>query len=609
LVLLNDTTKDNSQLNKALENIPDGSKLIKKLAKLNALACFDKYLPNADQQTFETFLKELSLLDFDHFERHRKELKNSQVKDAPTSNYEPLKADENQYDKADNDYSLGLESLGKGEWGVVIFAGGSGTRFFSEWADVPKAIDSPSERWLESPPDRNDPKGMFPISPVIGLSFFERILAETLETGVSCGKLPLSLFMTSSVTHAHTSKFIEENEFWGLPKETVRIFQQGEVPRIDEDGDLIIKPNGSLFWTGNGHGGVYDALDRSDKSSKSARKWAEKQGVKHVLMGNVDNAALKPFDPTRIGYHVRKNSQFTITVVKRIDPTEKVGMTARRKDTGKVAVIEYSVLDPKLSAMSDGKGGLLFDGAHINTNLLDLSALRADLPGTLYTNKPIKVGQTKIASSTMEMLNQDLPYLLEPSAVNAYETKREEYFLPTKSVLGRDSVQSTFKALVEDSNRRLQRLGANVESVESEMHSVYSELHPALGLTDEDYKKHSIGQGWKLEKGCKLYICARMDESGEAVQFKSLHLKKNSSLIIKNQFPYGKLSMDASTRNISVSNETAGRINFGENVSLNEGIKVKISVEGNGIVTIPDGTCFTKDLYVVVKDGENITLS
>lgn len=605
---LSKAIENSPALKSALDKNPEALAMLTELERLGAYGCCEKYLKDADEKIWEIFFSELAKLDFAHFERHRKELEKSKTAEQADSDFEPLRADKDQYEFESDDYKSGRKSLEAGEWGVLIFAGGSGTRFFSEWGDIPKAIISPSERWLESTPDKTDPKGMFPISPVMGLSFFERILAETFETGISCGRLPVVLFMTSSVTHERTKKFIEENEFWGFPKQCLRIFKQGEVARIDEDGDLIVKEDGSLFWTGNGHGGVYDALERICEDNESSKAWAERLGIKHVIMGNVDNAALKPLYPARLGYHIRKQSQYTITVVKRTDPTEKVGMTARRKDNGKVAVIEYSVLDPELSAKDDGKGGLLFDGAHINTNLLDLSASRPDLPGVLYTNKPVSVGSKKIMSSTLEMLNQDLPGMLAPDAVNSFETLREEYFLPTKSVLGRDSVNSTFLALIEASNRLLSELGADVAETADKTDMVTTELHPALGLSTDDYRKHAIGKGWKLGRGARVYLCVRLTESGDPISFRNLRLDEKASLVLKTQYPYGKVEFDITNRSIRESVNTASRINFGNDVKIAAGVKVNITINGNGVLTIPEGYCFTKDYTVTVNDEEKVVV-
>lgn len=585
------------ELKGALEADAEGWALLRKLFDIGMSRVFEKYLPDLQPGAASTFLEELRRLDFDHLRAHRAALSVAESEDV-YSDYESVRADadQEQYDEADE--KSGRLSLEQGLWAVVVFNGGAGTRFFKEWNLIAEAIDNPSERWIEDPPDREDPKGVFPISPVMGMTFIERILAETLAIALDCGRLPPVLLMTSSVTHERTRQWLDEQDLWNYPKEQIKLFRQGEIPRLDEDGDLIVTAAGRFIWTGDGHGGIYAALANDEGPDQSLLSSLQQGGVRHIVMGNVDNAAFSPLAPGRLGYHLRKKSAFTLTVVERTDPEEKVGMTARRMDNGRVDVIEYSVLDPELSAKPAPDGGLLFDGAHINSNLLALEALRSDLPGTLYTNKGITLENRQIASSTYEMLNQHLSALLEADAVHVYQADRENYFLPTKALVGRDSVQSTVRALLEISRRTLKNLGAQVDD------SAHVEWHPLLGMNENQLTECGMAKGWRLEAGSRLFLCLRYSVGDESPLSAGLHLQEGASFIIKVEQACGELRFDPSTRKIAEHPESAGRVSIGENLTLSKGVRLAIRVEGDGSLEIKPGWTCRESSQLIVKAGE-----
>ncbi len=606
LTSLNDLINDYPALAEVLID-PQVEARMTELTELGLAASIRKYMGNADRETWNRFLDACIQLDLAHLRHHREALLNPE-ENPPESNLEPLKADPDQAENASTDLKKGLEALAAGRIGTAVFAGGAGTRFFKEWPQLADVVSSPNEALRSNWPEASNPKGMFPISPVQGLSYYQRVAAETLEAGVATGCLPPLLFMTSRLTHSATEAWLDRDPLWGMPKDAIILFRQGEIPRLDAEGDLIIQPDGDPLWTGNGHGGIYAALSQSSEGHRSVLEDLKRAGVEHLLLGNVDNAALSPLEPTRIGYHLRKNNQFTLTVVRRSDPTEKVGMTCRYADTQRVEVIEYSVLDPALSAQPDPAGGLRFDGAHINSNLLALEALRSDLPGTLYTDKPVKVGERSVASSTLEFLNQHLSGLLDPSRVSVYEGMREAYFLPTKAIVGRDSVESTIHALSETAANTLERLGANIACDQSGAAALV-EWHPCMGGSDNDLSSRGLAKGWHCEAGSRLYLCVRHGLKADLPPFSSgLNLERTATFILRADHPYGDLEFDPATRRIRETPESAGKVSVGRNVRIQAGIRVVIDIEGDGRLTIADDTVFADDVELRVPAGQHMLL-
>ena len=586
-------------LAEALTENPGSDEKLTRLLEIGMTGIFEKYLRDSDKPVWSRFLCEVRSLDIEHLQRHRAALFSPETE--AESAFDPVKADVDQRLHEAEDRHLGLESLREGLWAVCVFAGGAGTRFVTEWDQISNALPDATEWLKHNPPHKEAPKGMFPITPIEGFSFFQCFLAQCLETGIASSKLPPALFMTSRVTHTWTERWLSEVDLWGMPKEAIFVFRQGEIPRLDPEGDLIVQPDGTLFWTGDGHGGVYRALLRQT-DEPSVAEHLKALGVSQLVMGNVDNAALSPLKPDRLGFHLRKRSAFTMSVVTRSDPTEKVGMICRSQKTGKVEVIEYSVLDPALSSKPDPRGGLLFDAAHINTNLLALDAVRTDLPGTLYKNKPVEVAGKKISSSTFEQLNQHLAGLLPPESVAVYEAKREQIFLPTKAVVGRDSVESTYRELMHAGQARFLRLGGVLG--ESADGSVIVEFHPCLGTTDEEVVARGVGQGWILEAGCRLYLGVRHGLGGARPYGTGLSLGRGAWLILRATRPYGRIQYDHETREIREDAASAARVRIGDNVRLAPGVHVVINLHDDASFEIPAGTRITKDTEITFGKGE-----
>ena len=171
--------------------------------------------------------------------------------------------------------------------------------------------------------------------------------------------------------------------------------------------------------------------------------WLRGLGVRSIVLHNVDNVAAMALEPARLGFHARGGFSMTMSAVLRVDPLEKVGIIAMNRVTGRVEVVEYSVCPVQTATAVDAAGRLLLVPAHINTNLVELDAVRPDLPPTLYGGKEVDIGGRLVRACSHEMLNQSLAGLLEPSRVGVLVLDRDRYFQPTKSLDGVDSLVTT----------------------------------------------------------------------------------------------------------------------------------------------------------------------
>ena len=259
-------------------------------------------------------------------------------------------ANRESYDEA---HALGKSALEAGKLGMILVAGGQGSRL-----------------------GFNHPKGMFPIGPVSDCSLyqihFEKVLARSKQFGAT---IPLYV-MTSPPTHEETTEFLAENNYFGIPESDVKIFCQGVMPAVNETGKLLLESKSKVFVSPDGHGGTLGAFVKSGCLDD-----AKSRGVEHIFYGQVDNPLIQICDPALIGYHLKSKSEMTSQVVRKNEPTQKVGNVVLVDDA--VQIIEYSDLPEAQAKQTNEDGSLkLWAGSiavHIfATEFLDRSSKSAD---------------------------------------------------------------------------------------------------------------------------------------------------------------------------------------------------------------------------------------
>ncbi|HSV27656.1 MAG TPA: UTP--glucose-1-phosphate uridylyltransferase, partial [Sedimentisphaerales bacterium] len=197
----------------------------------------------------------------------------SRVEPAPA--YPVVPATAQMRKKYEQARERGRQLISDGKVAALVVAGGQGTRL-----------------------GYNGPKGNFPISPVRNKTLFQ-LFAEQIAAAsrkYRC-KLPWYI-MTSPLNRQATEEIFAQNEWFGLPREDVFIFQQGTMPNFSFDGKMLLDDKCTISQSPNGHGGTVKAL-----ADSGALADMHTRGVELISYFQVDNPLIKIFDPLFIGLH------------------------------------------------------------------------------------------------------------------------------------------------------------------------------------------------------------------------------------------------------------------------------------------------------------------
>jgi UDP-N-acetylglucosamine/UDP-N-acetylgalactosamine diphosphorylase len=239
------------------------------------------------------------------------------------------------------------EALRAGQFGVVLVAGGQGTRLGFD-----------------------HPKGLFPIGPLSGKTLFqihvEKIVAAARRYGV---RIPLYL-MTSPATHDETVAFFAAQQRFGLPADDLFIFRQGTMPAVDaQTGRVLLEAPGHIAASPDGHGGTLAALIRS-----GALDDIERRGIRHLFYLQVDNPLVDICGREFVGYHLLAGSEFSTQVIAKRDPLDRVGNVVQVD--GHLMVIEYSDLPDDAARRRNTDGSLAIWAGSIAVHVMDAALLR-----------------------------------------------------------------------------------------------------------------------------------------------------------------------------------------------------------------------------------------
>jgi len=361
---------------------------------------------------------------------------------------------------------LGESLVCKNEVAVLIVAGGQGSRLGFE-----------------------GPKGKFRISPVMQKSLFQ-LFAESVKalTNRYQATIPL-LIMTNQENQQETQQFFAANNFFNLDRKTLYFFNQGMLPTLTAEGQLILKNDTQLLVNPEGHGGSLKALFET-----GFLQHLIDHGFSELFYCQVDNPLVKIADPVFIGYHRMEGAEISTKVVRRRDPVEKVGIYGLVN--GKPTIIEYSDFRPEDYKALDEKGAICHWAGNTAIHMISLAFVKRlnqhgyALPYHRAEKEVEGRGRDGRWAQMTGWKFETFVFDAIPLAGKAccMEVIREEEFAPVKNRQGKDSPDTTRAAMNALHRSWLKEAGAWLAL------EVQVEISPLFALDREELVAKLKGQ-------------------------------------------------------------------------------------------------------------------
>ena len=258
----------------------------------------------------------------------------------------------------------------------------------------------------------------------------------------------------------------------------------GTLPALSDDGKLILDTKFSVAVAPDGNGGLYAALRRpfSPSSPRTVLSDIQDNNIQYIHAYCVDNCLVKVADPVFTGACIARHAAAGTKVVRKLNPTESVGVLARKGDA--YAVVEYSELSKEKAAMRTPDGQLAFRAANIvnhfwQTSFLEtIQAMEGKMAFHIARKKiptvDLETGETIKPTSPNGMKLEMFVFDVFPftKSLCVLEVPRREEFSPLKNAPGSaaDCPETSRRDLLAQQKRWLINAGADVgDDVEIEV--------------------------------------------------------------------------------------------------------------------------------------------
>jgi UDP-N-acetylglucosamine/UDP-N-acetylgalactosamine diphosphorylase len=391
-----------------------------------------------------------------------------------------------QYDAARR---RGSDAIRAGKVAAFTVAGGQGTRL-----------------------GYDGPKGGFQISPVRSACLFQIFAESLLGVERRYGRRPRWYVMTSPSNHAATLEIFEQNAYFGLRRDDLMFFSQGQMPAFLPDGRMVLAEKHRLALSPDGHGGSLTAL-----AASGALADMRARGIEQISYFQVDNPLVQTIDPLFIGLHLQAGSEMSSKAVTKADDLERVGNFCVAD--GRVTVIEYSDLPETLAHAKNSDGSRRFDAGSIAIHMLDRAFVeRLTAPGATV-QLPWHRADKKV-----DLIHPDTGERVVPSAPNAVKlemfvfdaiplsrnplvlfTRRDEEFSPVKNADGADSPATTRRDMNRRAARWLAHAARDVPRRTDGEPDCVVEISPAFALDADDLRERT-GLPKSIERGARVLL-------------------------------------------------------------------------------------------------------
>lgn len=321
---------------------------------------------------------------------------------------------------------IGLKALRDGKIGLVLLAGGQGTRLGFD-----------------------QPKGTVNIGLTKEIYIFECLMKNLMQVVKEAGVFIPLYIMTSVSNKQETVDFFEEHAYFGYDKSYIKFFIQKMVPTVDFEGRVLMAAPTELSMAPNGNGGWFASMVQEGMLED-----VHKRGIEWINVFAVDNVLQQMADPMFIGATIDSGCESGAKVVRKAAPDEKVGVLCT--EDGKPSIAEYYEMTEEMATARKENGDLRY-GFGVILNYL----FREDkLEQIADRHMPIHVVEKKIPYMNEEgnKIKPEKPngYKFETLVLDMvhmmadclpYEVVREKEFAPIKNLHGVDSMDTARELL------------------------------------------------------------------------------------------------------------------------------------------------------------------
>lgn len=365
---------------------------------------------------------------------------------------------------ADDLKLIGKKAYENGQVGVLLVAGGQGTRL-----------------------GYNGPKGCFQTLQISQKTLYQIHAEKIIYASKKYGKTIPFLIMTSPHTDSETKAFFKENNYFGIKESDVFFFCQSMTATLDLNGKALLKSDSELLKNPDGHGGCYTAFMKS-----GALEYLEKRGIKTLVYIQVDNI-LAPIDDTvLVGLQESRNADIVTKVLRKASPQEKVGHLVCVN--GKDQIVEYVDVTKEQLELKDENGELIFNWGSPAMHAFSLDFFRRLKNEKVFlpfhqSKKIVKAYRDGVVQDTEAYKHEKFIFDLLPLANRhiGLEIKREDEFSPIKNISGVDSIDTALELYSNRNKRWLNKVGVDTSKLSLKD---YIEIDISYAPTFEDFEKN-----------------------------------------------------------------------------------------------------------------------
>ena len=313
-----------------------------------------KFYDELDDFHKDLLLNQILRLDFKQiFTLYDNSMKDDSIQPnevSPINHFE-----KNRFTKDEISYytSIGEAIIKSGSFAVVTMAGGQGSRL-----------------------GYHGPKGTYEIEFKPNKKSLFELMCEDIKRANNKFNITIPWYiMTSEDNNKQTQNYFEQHNYWNYPKDKVKFFTQGKLPLITVDKKLFLQETYLIKEASNGNGNVFNSIKKH-----GILEDLEKNNIKWISFGGIDNVLLKNVDPLFLGLTIAQNQEIASKSIFKQTPLEKTAVYCKK--FGKPAILDYVDIDLELSNQKNSEGLYLYREANMLSHLMSISAVKkvADIP-------------------------------------------------------------------------------------------------------------------------------------------------------------------------------------------------------------------------------------